>query len=209
MDMLSLLRFLDEIEHPAPDFDAPNVTKDPSDWAAMYREHWNREAPRRAAERARQLAEGRGPESASDAVLTALRAATDRARKAADARDALIAIAVHGMNLPIRPVADAAQMHPRTAEKRADAPLHMDLLLRFKVQEVEDLRARAAAAAEQQPDQDNPDADAADTATEGTTPPQGGAMTGAVASPQRLSAKALAGRGATGRRVLSKDGHTK
>lgn len=161
VNIRALVGLIYEIENPPPD---PQQFRevvdededgyclgDVEDWAyEEAAEAWNANFETYLENVDEWLSNADDPVSLEMTTLKAVRRASSAVSDASRRRDELIALAVHGVGLPIGRTAAYAGMHHRTAEKRASDPDALRSVLRYKENEVAELRERIAQTAKDQ-----------------------------------------------------------
>lgn len=153
LNSLDTMLLLDRIENPPPLMEQfmhssraedgeldPTLDEDSYDQATQY---WNEKSQERQ-ENLRALAEaGELPGSPEGALHVSLSLSAAEVQRAEEKRTKIIAVAVHVFHAPIRAIAGASGLNPRTVEKRANDPLGMEAVIEFKERELEMLREQA------------------------------------------------------------------
>lgn len=153
LNTLDTLLILDRLDNPPPsttDFEdleahegATYVRDFNEDAYEAAMDHWREQATSRAENLHAASDADALPDSPEDAILSALARSTQRVEEAEARRSEVLAVAIHVAHLSVRAIANAASLHPRTVEKRANTPEALKAVIEFKEQELEALRAQA------------------------------------------------------------------
>lgn len=153
LNALETWLILDRIENPPPlaerfmhpdhDEDGERTLFLDEDTYEQAMQYWSEKAQERG-ERLQSLADAEElPGSPEDALHASLRLSAAEVQQAEEKRTKIIAVSVHVFHLPIRAIAGASGLNPRTVEKRANDPLGMEAVIEFKERELEMIREQA------------------------------------------------------------------